>query len=79
MNSKIWNLIPQAIEVHKMLTNKIKEESLHVYLCTNATIFDIIALTTLVDRFELSMQQVSIDEPNQIVIMHRRNASDVQN
>ncbi|CAF4532796.1 unnamed protein product, partial [Rotaria sp. Silwood2] len=75
----IWNLIPQAIEVHKMLTNKIKEESLHVYLCTNATIFDIIALTTLVDRFELSMQQVSIDEPNQIVIMHRRNASDVQN
>jgi translation initiation factor 3 subunit C len=48
----------QATEMREMLTNKIKEESLRTYLFTYATIFDTIAMSTLVDRFELSMKEV---------------------
>ena len=50
--------MPQATEVRKMLTDKIKEESLRTYLFTYATIYDAISMATLADMFELPVKQV---------------------
>ncbi len=47
-------------EVMKMLINKIKEESLRIYLFTYATIFSTISISNLVDMFELPMKQVYV-------------------
>ncbi|CAF1190390.1 unnamed protein product, partial [Adineta ricciae] len=44
MNGKVWNLMPQAAEVRKMLIDKIKEESLRTYLFTYATVYDAISM-----------------------------------
>ena len=58
MNSKVWNLMPQAVQVRKMLTDKIKEESLRTYLFTYATVYDAISMATLAAMFELDVKQV---------------------
>ena len=58
MNGKVWNLMPQANEVRKMLIDKIKEESLRTYLFTYATVYDAISMSTLADMFELPVKQV---------------------
>jgi PCI domain len=50
--------MPQATEVRKMLTDKIKEESLRTYLFTYATVYDAISMATLADMFELPVKQV---------------------
>jgi translation initiation factor 3 subunit C len=50
--------MPQVTEVRKMLTDKIKEESLRTYLFTYATVYDAIAMATLADMFELPVKQV---------------------
>ncbi len=50
--------MPQATEVRKMLTDKIKEESLRTYLFTYATVYDAISMSTLADMFELPVKQV---------------------
>ncbi|CAF0832422.1 unnamed protein product [Adineta steineri] len=93
MNGKVWNLMPQATEVRKMLTDKIKEESLRTYLFTYATVYDAISMPTLADMFELPVKQVygiiskmiineelmaSLEEPNQTVIMHHTDPSRTQ-
>ncbi|CAF3077028.1 unnamed protein product [Rotaria sp. Silwood2] len=76
-----------------MLINKIKEESLRIYLFTNATIFDSISIPSLADIFELSIKQVyeiickmiineelmaSIEDLNQIVILNQNRSSQIQ-
>lgn len=93
MNSKVWNLMPQAVEVRKMLTDKIKEESLRTYLFTYATVYDAISMSTLAAMFELDIKQVygiiskmiineelmaSLEEPSQTVIMHHTDPSRTQ-
>lgn len=93
MNSKVWNLMPQAVQVRKMLTDKIKEESLRTYLFTYATVYDAISMATLAAMFELDVKQVygiiskmiineelmaSLEEPSQTVIMHHTDPSRTQ-
>ncbi|CAF3629750.1 unnamed protein product [Rotaria sordida] len=93
MNGKVWNLMPQATEVRKMLIDKIKEESLRTYLFTYATVYDAISMATLADMFELPVKQVygiiskmiineelmaSLEEPNQTVVMHHTDPSRTQ-
>ncbi|CAF4342728.1 unnamed protein product, partial [Rotaria magnacalcarata] len=93
MNGKVWNLMPQANEVRKMLIDKIKEESLRTYLFTYATVYDAISMSTLADMFELPVKQVygiiskmiineelmaSLEEPNQTVVMHHTDPSRTQ-
>ncbi|CAF4033818.1 unnamed protein product [Rotaria sp. Silwood2] len=93
MNKQIWNLMPQGIKIFEMLINKIKEESLRIYLFTNATIFDSISIPSLADIFELSIKQVyeiickmiineelmaSIEDLNQIVILNQNRSSQIQ-
>ena len=50
--------MPQATEVRKMLTDKVKEESLRTYLFTYATVYDAISMATLADMFQLPVKQV---------------------
>jgi len=45
-------------EICEMLINKIKDESLHIYLLTNANIFSSISISNLADDFQLSTKQV---------------------
>ncbi|CAF2890681.1 unnamed protein product [Rotaria sp. Silwood2] len=93
MNGKVWNLMPQATEVRKMLVDKIKEESLRTYLFTYATVYDAISMSTLADMFELPVKQVygiiskmiineelmaSLEEPSQTVVMHHTDPSRTQ-
>ena len=42
----------------KMLTNKIKEESLRTYLFTYVTLYDVISMAKLADIFQLPVKQV---------------------
>jgi translation initiation factor 3 subunit C len=58
MNNNVWKLISQASKVIEMLINKIKQESLGIYLFTYASSFSSISMVTLADMFELSIKQV---------------------
>ncbi|CAF4011012.1 unnamed protein product [Rotaria sordida] len=93
MNKQIWNLMPQGTIMFEMLINKIKQESLRIYLFTNSMIFDSISISNIADMFELSIKQVyeiickiiineelmaSIEDSNQIVILNQNRLSQTQ-
>ncbi|CAF3477412.1 unnamed protein product [Rotaria sp. Silwood1] len=93
MNKQIWSLMPQGTKVFEMLINKIKEESLRIYLITNTMMFDSISIPNLADMFELSIKQVheiickmiineelmaSVEDSNQFLILNSNRWSRIQ-
>ncbi|XP_069044497.1 eukaryotic translation initiation factor 3 subunit C isoform X2 [Lepisosteus oculatus] len=94
MNSKVWDLFPEAQRVREMLVRKIQEESLRTYLFTYSSVYDSISMETLALMFELDLPMVhsiiskmiineelmaSLDQPTQTVVMHRTEPSSLQN
>uniref|UniRef100_A0A3Q0S960 Eukaryotic translation initiation factor 3 subunit C n=1 Tax=Amphilophus citrinellus TaxID=61819 RepID=A0A3Q0S960_AMPCI len=94
MNSKVWDLFPEAQRVREMLVRKIQEESLRTYLFTYSSVYDSISMETLSEMFELEMPTVhsiiskmiineelmaSLDQPTQTVVMHRTEPTSLQN
>uniref|UniRef100_A0A669C1S9 Eukaryotic translation initiation factor 3 subunit C n=1 Tax=Oreochromis niloticus TaxID=8128 RepID=A0A669C1S9_ORENI len=94
MNSKVWDLFPEAQRVREMLVRKIQEESLRTYLFTYSSVYDSISMATLSEMFELEMPTVhsiiskmiineelmaSLDQPTQTVVMHRTEPTSLQN
>ena len=55
----VWNLLPQKEEVLKMLTVKIKEEALKIYLTTYGPHYSSIAVEQLCSMFEVEEGTVS--------------------
>ncbi|CAF3473730.1 unnamed protein product [Rotaria sp. Silwood1] len=93
MNKQVWNLMPQGTKMFEMLINKIKEESLRIYLISNTMMFDSISIPNLADMFELSIKQVyeiickmilneelmaSIEDSNQFLILNSNRWSRIQ-
>ncbi|MCI4384024.1 hypothetical protein PGIGA_G00033500 [Pangasianodon gigas] len=94
MNSKVWDLFPEAQRVREMLVRKIQEESLRTYLFTYSSVYDSISMATLSEMFELELPTVhsiiskmiineelmaSLDQPTQTVVMHRTEPTCLQN
>ncbi|KAM9461967.1 eukaryotic translation initiation factor 3 subunit C isoform 2-T2 [Clarias gariepinus] len=94
MNSKVWDLFPEAQRVREMLVRKIQEESLRTYLFTYSSVYDSISMATLSKMFELELPMVhsiiskmiineelmaSLDQPTQTVVMHRTEPTCLQN
>ncbi|XP_030629075.1 eukaryotic translation initiation factor 3 subunit C [Chanos chanos] len=94
MNSKVWDLFPEAQRVREMLVRKIQEESLRTYLFTYSSVYDSISMETLSEMFELELPTVhsiiskmiineelmaSLDQPTQMVVMHRTEPTSLQN
>lgn len=93
MNVKVWNLFHQADKVRSMIEQKVKEESLRTYLFMYSCVYDSLSLRTLGEQFQLDFKNVhsivskmiikaelaaSIDEPNQMIVMHRSEPSRIQ-
>ncbi|XP_051522513.1 eukaryotic translation initiation factor 3 subunit C isoform X2 [Myxocyprinus asiaticus] len=94
MNSKVWDLFPEAKCVREMLVRKIQEESLRTYLFTYSSVYDSLSMETLSEMFELELPTVhsiiskmiineelmgSLDQPTQTVVMHRTEPTSLQN
>ncbi|XP_036429201.1 eukaryotic translation initiation factor 3 subunit C isoform X2 [Colossoma macropomum] len=94
MNSKVWDLFPEAQRVREMLVRKIQEESLRTYLFTYSSVYDSISMETLAEMFQLELPTVhsiiskmiineelmaSLDQPTQTVVMHRTEPTSLQN
>ncbi|XP_049320253.1 eukaryotic translation initiation factor 3 subunit C isoform X9 [Astyanax mexicanus] len=94
MNSKVWDLFPEAQRVREMLVRKIQEESLRTYLFTYSSVYDSISMETLSEMFQLELPTVhsiiskmiineelmaSLDQPTQTVVMHRTEPTSLQN
>ncbi|KAF7705147.1 eukaryotic translation initiation factor 3 subunit C [Silurus meridionalis] len=94
MNSKVWDLFPEAQRVREMLVRKIQEESLRTFLFTYSSVYDSISMATLSEMFELELPTVhsiiskmiineelmaSLDQPTQTVVMHRTEPTCLQN
>ncbi|KAF4085346.1 hypothetical protein AMELA_G00117130 [Ameiurus melas] len=94
MNSKVWDLFPEAQRVREMLVRKIQEESLRTYLFTYSSVYDSISMATLSEIFQLELPMVhsiiskmiineelmaSLDQPTQTVVMHRTEPTCLQN
>lgn len=94
MNSKVWDLFPEAQRVQEMLVRKIQEESLRTYLFTYSSVYDSISMETLSEMFQLDLPTVhsiiskmiineelmaSLDQPTQTVVMHRTEPTSLQN
>uniref|UniRef100_A0A4W4GQN5 Eukaryotic translation initiation factor 3 subunit C n=1 Tax=Electrophorus electricus TaxID=8005 RepID=A0A4W4GQN5_ELEEL len=94
MNSKVWDLFPEAQRVREMLVRSIQEESLRTYLFTYSSVYDSISMETLSEMFELELPTVhsiiskmiineelmaSLDQPTQTVVMHRTEPTSLQN
>ncbi|XP_053496606.1 eukaryotic translation initiation factor 3 subunit C [Ictalurus furcatus] len=94
MNSKVWDLFPEAQCVREMLVRKIQEESLRTYLFTYSSVYDSISMATLSEMFQLELPMVhsiiskmiineelmaSLDQPTQTVVMHRTEPTCLQN
>ncbi|GAA6091875.1 eukaryotic translation initiation factor 3 subunit C [Tachysurus ichikawai] len=94
MNSKVWDLFPEAQCVREMLVRKIQEESLRTYLFTYSSVYDSISMAILSEMFELEIPTVhsiiskmiineelmaSLDQPTQTVVMHRTEPTCLQN
>ncbi|KAF2398254.1 hypothetical protein EJ06DRAFT_544028 [Trichodelitschia bisporula] len=56
---KIWDLMPKALEIRTMLTEKIKTTGLETYLLTYAPFYSTVNLATLSEMFDLSPRSVS--------------------
>ncbi|GFN92685.1 eukaryotic translation initiation factor 3 subunit c, partial [Plakobranchus ocellatus] len=93
MNAKVWDLFYQADKVRDMISAKIQEESLRTYLFRYSAIYDSLSLNSLATMFEISHRlahatiskmiineelMASLDEPTQIVVMHRTEPTRLQ-
>ncbi|KAK3775468.1 hypothetical protein RRG08_027224 [Elysia crispata] len=93
MNAKVWDLFYQADKVRDMISAKIQEESLRTYLFRYSAMYDSLSLESLATMFEISPRLVhatiskmiineelmaSLDEPTQIVVMHRTEPTRLQ-
>ncbi|UXI14810.1 hypothetical protein NH340_JMT00753 [Sarcoptes scabiei] len=93
MNARVWNFFYNSEKVLKMLSQKIREESLRTYLFTYSFVYDSISIDTLANMFDLEANMVhsiiskmiineelmaSMDEPTRTVVMHRTEPSRIQ-
>ena len=58
MNTKVWDLMAQSIDVKAMLTEKVKEETLRSYLFKYSSVYESISIENLAQMFELPRTQV---------------------
>ncbi|PVU89349.1 hypothetical protein BB561_005404 [Smittium simulii] len=56
---KIWNLMPDNVQVKDMMFNEIKLQALKTYLFTYFTHYDSISITSLAQMFDFSNSKVS--------------------
>jgi len=56
---KIWDLLPKAEEIKKMLEVQIQEEGLRTYLFTYAPFYDTLSIETLAGMFDLESRKVA--------------------
>ncbi|CAG5123359.1 unnamed protein product, partial [Candidula unifasciata] len=93
MNAKVWDLFYQADKVRDMISAKIQEESLRTYLFRYSSLYDSISIDSLVTMFQIDKTlahatiskmiineelMASLDEPTQIVVMHRTEPTRLQ-
>jgi len=93
MNAKVWDLFYQADKVREMISAKIQEESLRTYLFRYSSLYDSLSLTSLAEMFQIPEKlahatiskmiineelMASLDEPTQIVMMHRTEPTRLQ-
>jgi len=93
MNAKVWDLFYQADKVRDMISAKIQEESLRTYLFRYSSLYDSLSLSSLAEMFQISNHlahatiskmiineelMASLDEPTQIVMMHRTEPTRLQ-
>lgn len=56
---KIWDLLPQAADIKKMLEGQIQEEGLRTYLFTYAPFYDTLSIEQLAGMFDLEPRKVA--------------------
>ncbi|KAK4494000.1 hypothetical protein PRZ48_015186 [Zasmidium cellare] len=56
---KIWDLLPKAAEIKKMLEVQIQEEGLRTYLFTYAPFYDTLSVDNLAGMFDLEPRKVA--------------------
>merc|ERR1712154_471158 len=93
MNAKVWDLFYQADKVREMISAKIQEESLRTYLFRYSSLYDSLSLTSLAEMLQIPEKlahatiskmiineelMASLDEPTQIVMMHRTEPTRLQ-
>merc|ERR1712241_1183379 len=93
MNAKVWDLFYQADKVRDMISSKIQEESLRTYLFRYSSLYDSLSLQSLAEMFQIEVKlahaaiskmiineelMASLDEPTQIVMMHRTEPTRLQ-
>lgn len=93
MNAKVWDLFYQADKVRNMISAKIQEESLRTYLFRYSSLYDSLSLNSLAEMFQIEVKlahatiskmiineelMASLDEPTQIVMMHRTEPTRLQ-
>ncbi|XP_059146411.1 eukaryotic translation initiation factor 3 subunit C-like isoform X2 [Physella acuta] len=93
MNAKVWDLFFQADKVRDMISAKIQEESLRTYLFRYSSMYDSLSLDSLAAMFQIETTlahatiskmiineelMASLDEPTQIVVMHRTEPTRLQ-
>ncbi|KAH9518662.1 Eukaryotic translation initiation factor 3 subunit C [Bulinus truncatus] len=93
MNAKVWDLFFQADKVRQMISDKIQEESLRTYLFRYSSLYDSLSLESLAAMFQIEPTlahatiskmiineelMASLDEPTQIVVMHRTEPTRLQ-
>lgn len=93
MNAKVWDLFYQADKVRNMISAKIQEESLRTYLFRYSSLYDSLSLNSLAAMFQIDVKlahatiskmiineelMASLDEPTQIVMMHRTEPTRLQ-
>uniref|UniRef100_A0A2C9JIY5 Eukaryotic translation initiation factor 3 subunit C n=1 Tax=Biomphalaria glabrata TaxID=6526 RepID=A0A2C9JIY5_BIOGL len=93
MNAKVWDLFFQADKVRDMISAKIQEESLRTYLFRYSSLYDSLSLESLAAMFQIESTlahatiskmiineelMASLDEPTQIVVMHRTEPTRLQ-
>ncbi|KAL3313704.1 Eukaryotic translation initiation factor 3 subunit C [Cichlidogyrus casuarinus] len=93
MDSKIWNLFFHADRIKKMLTHRIKEESLRSYMFMYSAVHDSMSLHRLADQFSLPKTLIysiiskmiinqeltaSLEVPSDFLIIHKTERSRLQ-
>jgi translation initiation factor 3 subunit C len=93
MAIKIWDLMPESLQIKEMLSQKIQEEGLRTYLFTYSSYYSTLGLTQLTDMFTLSMptatgiiskmiwnEEISaaLDQVNHTVVLFQVEPSRVQ-
>jgi len=93
MNAKVWDLFVHPDKVRALITGKIQEESLRTHLFCYSAHYDYLSLPNVAEMFKLDVSTVhsiiskmiineelmaSMDEPTQILSMHRTEPSRLQ-